>query len=374
MFVAMACLVYDREERIEEGVTHGPISTSLVWKRHSWTFMDNIKEKILRFDTLSAEDQQAVEAYVDAHPEWRALFDEVRALSDMAREARILRHVDDETLAYYVVAEHTELGASPALRRIFDELEACLDDDPELRTRYDALASRLEELAASFDPTAQFEALTGFEVASLKGLSSDDASDAPAGRPAEQAAPSSSEHEALVVSLPRAVRWAVAAVVVIGVLYGGLFAASRVMQSDVERLASVEPGETRVEGYSLTLRGAPAAADTTSTDALYLQALRTLRDARTTTLGLFPRYDQQKLGQAEQLLQRVIKREESRSFLQVEAHFFLGKVHLGQGKIEAARSNFQTVATSEGRRAAEAVEILTQLQKQYPAHRQSHLG
>jgi hypothetical protein len=35
MFVAMACLVYDREERIEEGVTYGPISTSLVRKRHS---------------------------------------------------------------------------------------------------------------------------------------------------------------------------------------------------------------------------------------------------------------------------------------------------------------------------------------------------
>jgi hypothetical protein len=24
MFVAMACLVYDREERIEEGITYGP--------------------------------------------------------------------------------------------------------------------------------------------------------------------------------------------------------------------------------------------------------------------------------------------------------------------------------------------------------------
>lgn len=336
--------------------------------------MENIKDKILRFGGLSAEEQQAVEAYVDAHPEWRALLDEVKALSAMAREARILHRVNDEALAYYVVAQHTGLSASPALRRMFDDLEGRLDDDPDLRARFESLTARLQEVASSFDPAAQFEELSGFPVASLQRLSAEAASEAPAREQEEEGAWLPSIQEALLLSLPRAVQWAAVALVLVAVSYGGLFVVSQALQSDVERLALVDPGETQLEGYSLTLRGAPAVADTASTDALYLEALRTLRDAQTTTLGLFPRYDQQKLRQAEQLLQRVIEREEDRSFLQVEAYFFLGKVHLAQGKIEAARSNFQTVAICEGRRASEAVEILTRLQERYPAHGQSYLG
>lgn len=336
--------------------------------------MEHIEEKILRFGTLSAEEKQELEAYVDAHPEWRTLLEEVKALSELSREAQLLRRVDDEALAYYVVAKHTGLGASTALRRRFDALEARLSDDPKLRARYQALTSRLEEAAASLDPAAQFEELTGFQVSSLEGLSSESAERAPAPERRSEDASSMSVRDALVFSLPSAFRWAVAAVALVALAYGGLFAISQALQSDAERLALVDLGETQVEGYELRLRGAQPVADSTSTDALYLQALRTLREAQTTTLGLFPRYDQQKLRQAEQLLQRVIEREESRSFLQVEAYFFLGKVHLAQGKIEAARSNFQTVAICEGRRTSEAVDILTKLQKQYPAHGQGYLG
>ncbi len=336
--------------------------------------MENIEDKILRLSGLSAEEQQAVEAYVDAHPEWRALLDEVKALSAMAREARILHRVNDEALAYYVVAQHSELSASPALQRVFDDLEDRLDGDPDLRARFEALTARLQEVASSFDPAAQFEELSGFPAASLEGLSAEATSGAPAREREKETAWFPSIEDVLVFSLPRTVQWAAAAVVLVGLLYGGLFVVSQALQSDIERLALVDPGETRLEGYSLTLRGAPATADTSSTDAFYLEALRTLRDAQTTTLGLFPRYNQQKLRQAEQLLQRVIEREKNRSFLQVEAYFFLGKVHLAQGKIEAARSNFQTVAIREGRRASEAVEILTQLQERYPAHGQSYLG
>jgi tetratricopeptide (TPR) repeat protein len=168
--------------------------------------------------------------------------------------------------------------------------------------------------------------------------------------------------------LPRVARWAAAAVVLVAVLYGGLYGISRATQSSLERLAVVEASETQIEGYALTTRGASATSDVDSSGALYLDALRTLREARESTLGLFPRYNIDELSRAETLLQQVIEREGPRSFLQVEAYFFLGKVHLAQGNIEAARSNFQTVALREGRRSMEATEILAELQEEYPAH------
>lgn len=326
--------------------------------------MDNIEEKILQFGALSPEAQQNIEAYVRDHPEWKAMLRDVKALETMCRDARLMYRADDEVLAYYVVARRTQLEPSAALRAVFRRLEERLAGDPELRARHDALQGRLEELAASLDPAAQFEKLSGYDMASLDDLS--------VGPSPKQTAPDEGGHqsasEARILALPRAIRWAAAAVVLVGLLYGGLYVVSEATQSDADQLALVNLSETQIEGYELTMRGAPATADTASSDALYLEALRTLRSARTSTLGLFPRYDRDRLAQAEQLLERVIEREAPRSFLQIEAHFFLGKVHLAQGDVEAARSNFQTVARQEGRRTSEAVDILTKLQEMYPAH------
>lgn len=325
--------------------------------------MDNIEQHIIRFASLPEAEQEEVEAYVDDHPKWRALLADVKAIEAMRREVPALLDVDEEMLAYYVVVQQSALGASPALRRHFEDVEDRLASDARLRARYEALAERLQAFADELDPTAQFERLTGFRVPA-----SSRSADPPVQRSADSAS-GDKEESARIGWLPRAVQWAAAAVVLMALLYGALFGISRTMQSDIERLALVDISETQIEGYQLTTRGtATAAGESQSTDALYLQALRTLRGARTSTLGLFPRYDQEQLGQAEQLLHQVIEREEAQSFLQLEAYFFLGKVHLAQGNIEAARSSFRTVAVSEGRRAHEAVEILTVLQETHPAH------
>ena len=332
--------------------------------------MDNIESKILQFGSLSPEEQRDVEAYVEEHAEWRAFLDEVKALEAMRRDMPFLLRIDDEALAYYTVATHSELGASAALHRVFEDVEARLSTDAELQERYQSLVRRLDEFADALDPSAQFEALSGFRIED--DMEAANQSAATGDQPTTHAPDSSGT--ARIFSLPRAVQWAAAAVVLMALLYGGLYGVSSVMQSEVEQLALVDLSETQIQGYQPTTRGAPATGDAASTDALYLEALRTLRDARVSVLGLFPRYDQDRLARAEELLQQVIERESSRSFLQVEAYFFLGKVHLAQGKIEAARSNFQTVAICEGRRSPEATEILTKLQQKYPAHGQGYLG
>lgn len=321
--------------------------------------MENIEQKILQFSDLSTDEQRAVEAYVDAHPAWQSLLNEVKALEALRREMCLLHTADDDALAYYVVARHFGIGVSTPLQRVFDRIEARFPHDAALRERQEALTECLEDIAAALDPVAQFEQLSGFRI-----LAENKGGNGPAR--ADRGA---------VRSFGRwsAVRWAAVVVFFVALLYGGLFAASRLTQSDAERLAFVDLSETEIEGYQIALRGrTEALADSLPTDALYLQALHTLREAQTTTLGLFPRHDEQKLREAEALLQQVIDREEARSFLQLEAYFFLGKVHLAQGEIEAARSNFETVAICKGRRTPEAVEILTELQEKYPAHEQSY--
>jgi len=326
--------------------------------------MNDIETKILQFASLSTEEQRRVETYVDTHPEWRSFLEEVKTLEALRDDMASLPHTDDDVLAYYVVATHTPLNPSARLGRVFAELETKLDTDAALRERYEALVARLDTIGEAIDPVAHFESLSGFR------LDPDETSSQHAADEGGRSAPGS-EQDARIVMLPRAMRWVAAAVVLVAALYGGLYGVSRATQSDIERLALVDASETRIEGYTLTTRGASATGAADTSGALYLDALRTLQESRESTLGLFPRYNPDKLTRAEELLQQVIEREGARSFLRVEAYFFLGKVHLAQGNIEAARSNFQTVALREGRRSMEATEILTKLQQEYPAHGQS---
>lgn len=325
--------------------------------------MENIEKRILQFGELSTEGRRAVEAYVEAHPEWQGLLDDVRALEALRDEMRLLHEGNDEALAYYVVAQHFGIDVSAPLQRVFERLEARLSRDEALRNRYDELARRLADLVAALDPLAQFEELSGFRLVEEEQAQR-------TGRAPARASRSTNGQFTGGFWRIQAVQWAFAVVIGVVGLYGGLFGISHLTQSDVDRLALVDLSETEIEGYRVATRGERADEDSLSTEGLYLRALYTLREAQTTTLGLFPRYDQGKLDEAERLLERVIEREEARSFLQLEAYFFLGKVHLAQGEIEAARSDFQTVAVCEGRRTPEAVKILTELQEVYPAHEQ----
>jgi hypothetical protein len=124
-----------------------------------------------------------------------------------------------------------------------------------------------------------------------------------------------------------------------------------------------------VDSYQVRTRSASPSspADSMTADALYLKALPLLRTARTSTLGLFPRYDAERLSEAETLLQSVVERAQPGSFLSREARFYLGKVNLAQDDVQTARSYLKAVAGGDGRRAEEAYRILKRLQEVAPA-------
>lgn len=323
--------------------------------------MDNVEEQILSYPHLPVEEKRDIEAYVEANPEWAPLLQDVRSIEHLAERAEA-NHPSNALLATYVTVQHLHPEAVPSrLQSAFAELEARIEEDETLRQDLDAARRRMQDAEAAVDPVSHFESLTDHTLDS--GTSREPAESESS--EAQEATPSLLEVFLNVPVLLR--RGAVAVVLLVGV-YGALYGLSTALQSPLDRLATVEVSSQVVDNYADTnLRSPVPEADTASADEQYLKALSTLRKARTSTLGLFPRYDQDALAQAEQGLSRVLGRVEAQSFLALEAHFYLGKISLAQEEVEAARRHFKTVVKGEGRRADEAYDILKTLQQEYEA-------
>lgn len=335
--------------------------------------MNDIEDQIIGYRQLSDEERQAVESYVESHPEWAPLLRDVKALEALVEEACLVHDevtLHDDLLAYYVVSQHIKAPiGSERLQSAFDRVEQQVKDDPEVRARCETYQQRMEATLDAVDPVAQFERLSGHSLEEAFSAS-----------PEEQdgmstPAPDRTGFLTWLMTIPRAFQWAMAAIAVFGVLYGALFMASEATQSDIDQLAAIQPDNMQLEGYEVRLRGGEDDAPQ-SADALYRQALAALNESRATTLGLFPRYEEEALTEARTLLQEVIEREEAGSFLQLEAHYFLGKVRLAQGDIEAAHSHFKTVVEGDGRMMQEAAAILEELQRVAPTEKgaESYFG
>jgi hypothetical protein len=274
-------------------------------------------------------------------------------------------------LTTYVVVQHLHPDqASSELKEAFRRLEQKMDNDPELRKRADAARRRLEDAEAAVDPVAQFEKFTGHSL-------EPEEAEAPASAETTTAAHETARDRGTVaplwafvdelLRLPMVVRGVGAAVVLLLGTYAVLLAASEASQSTLDRLAAVNVSNQVVDNYTSTAtRSAVPSPDTLTADQLYVDALTAVRKARTSTLGLFPSYDTEKLDRAETLLNQVLDRAEPGSFLALEARFYLGKVQLARGQVEPARSNFKIVVKREGRMAAEARTILETLHEEYP--------
>lgn len=335
--------------------------------------MDNVEEQILSYPHLSAEEQREVEVYVEGHPEWAPLLRDVRGLESFIRG---VPDGGEETsleslLTAYVVIRHFQRGGkvSVEMERLFEKVEERLEDESELQERVEAIRRRLKRAEAGLDPVSHFEELTGHSLAPDAERASA-SSPEPSTRTNESRSSSRRTSMASLLDwmegLPLAIRGVGAAAVLLLGTYAVLFVASEASQSTLDQLAAVDVSTQMVESYySTNTRSATPSADTLTADGLYLEALSILRDARTSTLGLFPRYDSDALEETETKLKRVLEQTESGSFLALEAQYYLGKVALAQGRVEAARDRFETVVEREGRLAEDARRILQTLQEEY---------
>jgi TolA-binding protein len=326
--------------------------------------MNDVEEQILSYPHLPDEKKRAVEAYVEEHPEWAPLLRDVRALESVGRDE--VPFSEEPLLVAYVVAQHLQFEVgSTAMAEAFEAFEDRMEADVALRERVEAARRRLRSAEAKIDPASQFEALTDHSLTAEEASTSASAPAVEADRSStERGVSSVSSFVDRVMALPIAVRGLGAAVVVLLGTYVALFVASTASQSPLGRLATVEVSEQMMESYysSPTTRSATPTSDTAQVGTLYLDALSTLREARTSTLGLFPSYDSTALRRAETQLSRVLERTEADSFLGLEVQFYLGKTYLAQERVDSARARFEAVVENEGRRAEEARRILRDLQ------------
>ena len=315
--------------------------------------MDAIKEKILGFHSLSADEQAAVRTYVAEHPEWEPVLARAEDLTDLLQAAQGLtaEPPSQDMLAHLLVAEASGVETlPPAMADAYARAEEALATDPAYREHYEALGARLKTLTAEADPAAHFAQLSGHTVE-------------PAAQESAAASPANDRPPARRSRLYQPVRLALAAVACLLVAYGALWGVSELTTPTHERLAAIDADELYLEGFSrgAMRSGNEAAAPASSPDALYLQALEQLRGARTSILGLFPRYDDAALREAEGLLGEVIAAEEAGSFVQLDAYYFLGKIHLARGDKPEAREALLRVVRGEGRNAPAASDILQHL-------------
>uniref|UniRef100_UPI000AB76344 tetratricopeptide repeat protein n=1 Tax=Rhodothermus marinus TaxID=29549 RepID=UPI000AB76344 len=145
-------------------------------------------------------------------------------------------------------------------------------------------------------------------------------------------------------------------VVALSVIYGGLFWWSRASQSELERLGFIAPAQLEVEQY----RG-EAAPGVSETERTYQEALREIRAAHRSFLGLFPHYDAERLARAESLLVATVRAAPEASPLRQEAQWLLGKVRLLRHDVDGARRVLQEVTAQEGPYTEAARELLTRL-------------
>lgn len=321
--------------------------------------MDDVEKAILSYPHLTAEEQAEVEAYVESNPEWAPLLRDVRSLEGLSGAVPERRPADDLLVSYVVVKHVHPDDVPPRLQEAFSRVEARIEEDPELSQRVEVVRRWLKEAEAALDLVASFESLTGHSLERK-----------PAGHGVGAVEPESEDAVAgtsslleVFFNLPVLLRRGAVAILLLVGLYGVLFAVSVGTQSTLDRLAAVDVSDQVVENYATTeTRSAVPSPDTTTLDQQYVEALSTLRSARNSTVGLFPHYDPETLARAEERFEHVLDEVAPGSFLALEAHFYLGKISLAQGDIGAARNHFQTVVKRQGRKKAEAAEILKTLQ------------
>lgn len=301
--------------------------------------MTAIQEKLLLYDDLSSADQEEVTRYVQAHPEWASVLAEVRALHALLGTGRTAAP-DATAVAAHVLARALDGTPTPERAATHARIEAALVEDPTLARQARAMHRALERLAAEADdPVAHFEHLTGRRLAPVS---------VSAGSPPARVLPWASQP----------LRFALAACLALGVLYGALTLAGPLAQPERARLADLGGLPNDYEG--LQLRGEASAGRTADRYALALEALAA---ARSTTFGLFPHYDDDALDAVAVRLREVVNASGPGSWEGAEALYALGRLRLYQGQDEEAVWAFQSVVAHDGPHASEARRTLAYLQR-----------
>ena len=291
--------------------------------------VSDLSSRLADYPALPPEERAALARDVDAAGDaaLAAALAEAQAFAALLDAAGppapdLAQHLTDERLGH---------ATDPALA-------ARIARDPVLRAEAARIGARLDAVAAaSEDPVAQFERLSGHTLAPPR-----------AARPRaadRAAAPVASSR----VSRLRLVRGLAVAASVCLVAYAGLFAASGARLSEPARVADLDAA---LAYRAPTLRGGG------DPGAPLAEAIGGLAAARRSTLGLFPRYDADGLDAAAGELARVAEAADAGSGVQQEALLTLARVRIHQGRYADAAAPLRRLVALGDYAAPEARRLL----------------
>ncbi len=319
----------------------------------------NLRDALNRYPDLTLDERRQVEVRVPSEaPDLAADLAWMQRLTEMLSDLRSDRpdtlHVDDDTIAHLVASEIIGGSQSSSVDHAWSYLRDRLERDGDLRARVDSARAHAERVErASEDPLAAFERLSGHSLSEPKRVESLRTA------PKRRASDRSAARRARPVRAAF-VRYALMVGFVLVGLYGVLGIASRSSLSELQKMGV--PGEGVYQmGREQVFRGDVRVPGPDSNDARYRQSVRLIQEARRTTLGLFPSYDDAKLSQARTLLQTIRETEQENSFLHLEALYLLGKTMLLQEDAGSAQAVFIELNERGTRYADEVQRILATL-------------
>lgn len=296
--------------------------------------MSSLSDRLDAYDALSPDARADLARAVDASGDagLRERLRQEEALDALVAAGSpafdVAAYVTDRRLGRPIdLASEARIAADPALSAEAARVDA----------RLDAMADGME------DPIAKLERMTGHRVtptaAGARGRAAD-----------RRAAPAT---RAARIGRMRLVRGLAVAAAFVVAAYGGLALVSGAALPERARVADLDAA---LEYRQPTLRG-DAAADP---GAPLVAALDRLDAARTSTLGLFPRYDARALDDVAAELRRVADdaAADRQSAVRQEALLTLGRVRLYQDDREAAARVLREVVAMGDYAAPEARRLL----------------
>ncbi|WP_412069449.1 hypothetical protein [Rubrivirga sp. IMCC43871] len=284
------------------------------------------------FPALSPAERAEIERLLADRPDLADALDEARRLAALVDAARA----------------RPDPGQSVVGHRLgLDDLS--MPVDPEATAR---LGDRIDTLdAGAEDVIARFERLTGRALPSL--------AHAPNDAPDTDAPSSPATAPLTLLDRPpvhpvrprwrRASTWARAAAVLL-VGYGALFLASQASVSERAQIAALS--EIEIDAPALR------SADPTPDADRLIAAAEAVRDARRSTLGLFPSYDTTALDAAAADLADLSDSADRRTWVSQEARLALGRVLLHRGRDADAARVLGDLVEQGGYRAPAARRLL----------------
>jgi hypothetical protein len=297
-----------------------------------------------RYVDASPAERRRIERSLRNAPDRGASLEDDLTLAKMMVKAREFESVplSEDVIEWYVSVTYLGMDRLPVhIRDVVERLQITIEGDPALKLSVDRMLQRMKEIDSRSDAMAQFEALTGRKLSGAQAPAlavTDPGLAAPqpekpvyrADRPPVER----SRNRVLRVGISAALAGAIALAVV---------TVSRPAYQDLAFNEAVAfESNTRAAGVEL-----PEA------DAMFLDALTDIREARSSILGLFPRYDQGRLAASTGKLNQVIRSSDD-PYLIEQARYFRGTVQMTMGNLNTGCSEMEELGRAQGARAQDA--------------------